>query len=865
MAATLYLVDGMSSIYRAYHGIQGLATKQGIPTNAVFGFTNMLRKLIVEEEPDYLGIAMDVPGPTFRHELYADYKATRRPMPEDLVQQIPYVIQVCKALKIPVISCEKYEADDVIGTLVRQGVKAGLQVVVVTIDKDMFQLVSDEVTILDTRTMTRLNPSKVEEKFGVSPEKVIDVLSLVGDPSDNIPGAPGIGKKGARQLILEYDNLDNLLSSCDQVSRKSYRESLQGNEALIRQSLDLVTIRDNLPLELNLDELKLSEPEYDGARKLFEELEFSALLEDFSSTRELVQLDYRALETVEELQELIVRIKGNIAGLSLLYSFDNRSLVVKAMAVCEEKQKAVFIPQKLLESCPAEISQLVKQPRGWVIHNLKSLHLVAQSQDWVLTSSLQDTMLMAYLLNPNPNDFSLEKLAPEYLQCRATKMESGEDGEKAFHILCERADFGLQLFAVLDPQLESKRMDELFNEIEVPLVGVLVRMEGHGVKVNCELLAQMSNKLTKNIEQVTDRIYEIADEEFNINSSKQLSAVLFEKLNLPGAKKTRKAGHYATGVEVLKDLAETHEIARLVLDYREMAKLKNTYLDALPKLVNSKTGRIHTSYNQTVAATGRLSSSNPNLQNIPIRSELGREIRRAFIAEPGYLILAADYSQIELRIMAHLSKDPVLVDAFLKGEDIHERTAREVFGMQALMNPRECRRHAKAINFGIMYGLSAFGLAQSLKIDRQEAQKFIDDYFEKYKGIEVWRARILEEVNKTGYVTTLFGRVRPIPEIHSKNRNIRNFGERTAINAPIQGTAADLIKKAMVAIDHEISDRQMKSKLIMQVHDELVLEVEDRELEQISLLVREKMEGVADLIVPLQVDLVTGSSWFEAK
>jgi DNA polymerase-1 len=408
-------------------------------------------------------------------------------------------------------------------------------------------------------------------------------------------------------------------------------------------------------------------------------------------------------------------------------------------------------------------------------------------------------------------------------------------------------------------------MDDLFKEIEVPLVGVLVRMEEHGVKVNCDFLTQMSNKLTKNIGQVADKIHEIADEEFNINSSKQLSAVLFEKLNLPGAKKTRKADHYATGVEVLKVLAETHEIARLILDYREMAKLKNTYLDALPKLVNPKTGRIHTSYNQTVAATGRLSSSNPNLQNIPIRSELGREIRRAFIAEPGYSILAADYSQIELRIMAHLSEDPVLVDAFLKGEDIHERTAREVFGMQAIMNPRECRRHAKAINFGIMYGLSAFGLAKSLQIDRREAQKFIDDYFGKYSGIEVWRARILEDVNKSGYVTTLFGRIRPIPEIYSKNRNMRNFGERTAINAPIQGTAADLIKKAMIEIDHEIFHRQMKSKLIMQVHDELVLEVEDGELEQISFLVREKMEGVADLIVPLQVDLATGSSWFEAK
>ena len=868
VAATLYLVDGMSNIYRAYHAIQGLTNKQGLPTNAVLGFTNMLRKLIEEEKPDYLGVAIDVPGPTIRHERYAGYKATRRPMPEDLVQQIPYILQVCEVLRIPVISCERYEADDVIGTLARQAVEEGLQVVMVTIDKDMFQLVSDQVTLLDTRTMTRLDPSKVEEKFGVMPEKVVDVLSLVGDPSDNIPGAPGIGQKGARQLIQEYGGLDNLLSSRDQISRKSYRESLQENEELIRQSLDLVTIRKDLPVELNLDELRLSEPEYEGAQKLFAELEFSALIEAFSPTRETVQADYQRLETVQELHELAARIKGKTAGLALLYSVNNHPATLQAMAVCEGKRRALSIPQELLERHPSEVAQLLSQPREWIIHDLKTLHLFVRLQGWTLPNDLQDTMLMAYLLNPNSNDFSLEKLTLEYLQYKLTKAETEEEGlfgEEAVHSLCERADLTLQLREVLAPQLEEKNLENLLREIEGPLVGVLVRMEEHGVKVNCELLAQMSGELARDIQELTGKIYKIADEEFNINSPKQLSVVLFEKLNLPRAKKTRKASHYATGVEVLEELAATYEIARLILDYREMTKLKNTYLDALPRLVNPQTGRIHTSYNQTVAATGRLSSSNPNLQNIPIRSELGRKIRRAFIAESGYSILAADYSQIELCVMAHLSEDPVLVDAFLKGEDIHERTAREVFGMQALMNPHEYRRHAKVINFGIMYGLSAFGLAQSLKINRLEAQRFIDDYFKRYQGVKAWIEETLEKVHEKGYVTTLFGRIRPIPEIQSKNRNLRNFGERTAINAPIQGTAADLIKKAMISIDHEISRRKMKSKLIMQVHDELVLEVEDSEVEQMRALVKAKMEGVEDLIVPLQIDLAVGSSWFDAK
>ncbi|MFB3068735.1 MAG: DNA polymerase I, partial [Acidobacteriota bacterium] len=550
------------------------------------------------------------------------------------------------------------------------------------------------------------------------------------------------------------------------------------------------------------------------------------------------------------------------------YSRFIESVETRALSVTNEARRAWYLPEELWKVESDEVSQLFERPEQWVIHDLKPLCFFAKRQGWKLKENTQDTMLMAYLAKPNQKNFSLTQLGLDYLQHKLQKPESDEEGlfgEQMVEVLCEQADVTFQLYDVLRPQIREKDLEELLEEVEIPLVPVLARMEEQGVKVNCDLLKQMSQEVEGEISRLTREIYGIADEEFNLNSPRQLSTVLFEKLHLPVAKKTRKGGHYATGVEVLEGLAETYEIARLILDYRELSKLKNTYLDALPRLVNSRTGRIHTSYNQMVAATGRLSSSNPNLQNIPIKSKLGRKIRLAFISEPGYQILAADYSQIELRVMAHLSQDPVLVEAFLKGEDIHERTAREVFGMNAMMNSQEFRRHAKVINFGIMYGLSAFGLAQSLKINRKEAQQFIDSYFKKYQGVRTWIDRTLEEVYEKGYVKTLFGRIRQIPEIRSKNRNLRNFAERTAINTPIQGTAADLIKKAMVSLDRELSRQKLKSRLISQVHDELLFEVEDSEVEKMKKLVKEKMEGAAELRVPLQVDLAVGPSWLEAK
>ncbi len=862
MPEKLYLIDCMSHVYRAYYAIRGLTNRQGKPTNAVYGFTNMLRKLISEENPHYLGVVIDPAGPTVRHEQFEEYKATRRPMPDDLKEQMPDIHRVLKVLRVPVLSLEKYEADDVIGTLAQKAVSRGLDVVIVTIDKDMFQLVTDKITILDTRTMLRLDPAGVGEKFGVPPAKVIDVLSLVGDSSDNIPGAPGIGEKGAIKLIAKYGGLEELLEHRDEISHKTYRKSLQQNEEQILQSRALVRIHLDLPVDLDLEDLRLSEPDRSAVRELFTELEFVSLIEDFLPSTEELTTEYARIDTAQQLKALEKQVKGETLALAFAQSHGPAG----SFAISAKPQTAVWISGDLITKASAQLQALLDSAALLVVHDLKPLLASSNGIPARLPAGTRDTMLMAYLLRPNQTDFSLSKLALDYLQYRLVeRKQSGDLFEAAHDTLCQKADLTGQLHRAMEPEIDRAGLVRLLDEIELPLVGVLAAMEQVGVKVDTALLERMSLEMEGEIEELTRRIFAIADGEFNINSPKQLAEVLFERLNLPVVKRTRKAGHYATGVEVLENLAQSYEIAQLILEYRELTKLKNTYLDALPKLVDPETGRIHTSYNQMVAATGRLSSSNPNLQNIPIKSELGRKIRRAFVAEQGYKMVAADYSQIELRVMAHLSGDRVLVEAFQKGEDIHERTAREVFGMNAVMDPREFRRHAKVINFGIMYGLSAFGLAQSLKIDRREAQKFIDDYFERYQGVKEWIETTLEEARKTGFVTTLFGRIRQIPELRSRNWNQRNFGERTAINAPIQGTAADLIKMAMVAIHGEFQRRKLRSRLILQVHDELVFEARLAELDEVKKLVVDRMEGVAKLSVPLKVDLAVGDSWYEAK
>ncbi len=858
----------MSHVYRAYHAIKGLTNRQGLSTNAVYGFTVMLRKLIQDEEPEYLAVAFDPRGPTVRHEQFAEYKATRARMPADLAEQLPYIHRLCDALKVPTITVEGYEADDVIGTLTRRAREKDLDVVIVSIDKDLLQLVDERVSVLDTRNNTLFTPEKVAEKWGVRPDQLVDVLSLIGDTSDNIPGAPGIGEKGARTLISDFGSLDNLLVQSEQVSRKSYRESLGENADQIRSSRELIRVYTDLSIDLDIDRLQVGEADVGALRALFEDMEFSSLLEDLPQDTPVLEPRVQRVKSVSELERSAARLKEAALGIAVWYEGDSPLKgEIQGLALYPGSGATLFLGGELIREAKAEIEAILSAAAQLRAHDLKLFRLAARRASWAveLPESL-DTMLMAYLLEPNQRDFSLEKIAGDYLGLNLKSQATGSllQNEKPVD-LCRQAMAVYRLADDLLPRVRENGLEELLMDAEMPLVAVLADMEWVGVRIDTELLEAQSMELEGEIAELTRQIYEDAGEEFNLNSPKQLAYILFEKMNLPSSRKTGKAGHLSTGVEVLEELAGSFDIAQRILDYRELAKLKGTYVDALPKLVDPRTGRIHASFNQMVASTGRLSSSNPNLQNIPIRGEQGRRIRKAFIADEGHLILSADYSQIELRVMAHLSEDPVLVEAFQSGEDIHERTAREVFGESSGLSRQEQRRRAKVINFGIMYGLSAYGLAKSLKIDRSEAQQFIDDYFDRYKGVQVWIDRTLEEAERTGLVKTMFGRIRQVPEIKSKNRNIREFARRTAINAPIQGSAADLIKVAMVAIHQRLRDESWKSKLIMQVHDELVFEAESGEVDRLAALVTEEMEGVTEMKVPLKVDPAMGPSWFDAK
>ncbi|MBN2318071.1 MAG: DNA polymerase I [Acidobacteria bacterium] len=869
----LFLIDGMSHIYRAFYAIRNLSNSSGMPTNAVFGFTSMLRKLIQEQKPEYIGVALDLEGPTVRHEKYEEYKATRKPTPPDLIQQIPYIRKVCDVFHVPVIGYEGYEADDVIGTLASQATEQGLETVIVTSDKDMLQLVSKHVCVLDTmKDNLILDGPKVEEKMGVRPDQVTDLLGLWGDASDNIPGAPGIGEKGAKDLIRTFGSIEALLEDPDKVKKKSYRESLRDNAELIRMSRELATIQKNLPIHLDLSSLVLSEPDRKSAYALFSELEFNSLKREFHDEEKRPPVKGKwftdsgsdsILKKLTAEEGLYVQLGctenalgrktarfGCILGDSgdaLLFDLSNKADAGSWRRLMEDGA----LPKICWDS---KLWLLSQQPLG--------MHVAAMPED---------AMLMAFLTASNAGDYSLRRWAMDRLDVSLTegRIENGgllpPDPDKMADSLCLQVESLRQLYKALQPSLDQQKLRDLYEEIERPLVPVLADMEETGIKVDRGILQQMSSEMEKQLEGLTRKIYEAAGEEFNINSPKQLGTILFEKLNLPIRKKTRKTGSYSTDQAVLEELAQTYDLPKLILDFRQIAKLKSTYVDALPALVHPQTGRVHTSFNQTGAATGRLSSSDPNLQNIPIRSDTGRLIRRAFVAEKGNVLISADYSQVELRILAHLSGDEVLVDAFRAGEDIHDRTAREVFSAAEMDNPAECRRRAKVINFGIIYGLSAFGLSQTLGISREKSQAFIDAYFQRYHGVRTWLDATIEEARSIGMVRTLFGRIRPIPDIHSKDYNMRQFAERTAVNSPIQGTAADIIKIAMIRVHKALRQKQLSSKILLQVHDELVLEAPASEVETVSALVREEMEEAASLEVPLDVDLKVADNWMDAK
>jgi DNA polymerase-1 len=871
-AKRLFLIDGMSHIYRAFYAIRNLCNSKGLPTNAVFGFTAMLRKLIEEHRPEYIGVALDLEGPTIRHEKYEAYKATRKPMPPELVQQIPYILRVCEAFCVPVIGFQGYEADDVIGTLSLKATGQGLESVIVTSDKDMLQLVSDRVRVLDTAKDVMLDAEKVKEKMGVMPEQVADLLGLWGDASDNIPGAPGIGEKGAKELIQTFGDLESVLSNWEKVKRKAYQESLRDNVELIRTSRELATIQRDLPIELDLKSLILSDPDRKSAFELFSELEFKGLVKEFVDDEEPAPMKAKWLadaNSEEVIQSLSLQSKLYVT-LSYSEGMLNRK-IAEIACVQGDSGEAVLFDLKS-ESQSIHWRNLAENESVHVVCWNSKLYMLSQESRGIHAKQApEDVMLMAFLTAPNAGDYSMNHWALEQLHISLPDEKSDAQGsllsepEKVAEGLCRRLECLRSLYEMLRIRVDQQLLRNLYDEIELPLVPVLADMERIGIRVDRSVLQQMSSAMEKQLSALTSGIYQAAGTEFNINSTKQLGEILFGKLNLPALKKTRKTGGYSTDQAVLEELAQTYEIPKLILEYRQITKLKSTYVDALPALIHPRTGRVHTSYNQTGAATGRLSSSDPNLQNIPIRSELGRLIRSAFVPERGMRLIAADYSQVELRILAHLSEDEVLVGAFRAGEDIHDRTAREVFSEAELQNRSECRRRAKVINFGIVYGLSAFGLSQTLGIKREDAQAFIDAYFRRYHGVRSWLDRTVEEVRSRGYAKTLFGRIRPIPDINSKDNNIRHFAERTAVNSPIQGTAADIIKIAMIRIHKALREKGMLSRILLQVHDELVLEVPEAETDEARILVQEKMEGAADLLVPVKVDLNVAGNWMEMK
>jgi len=884
---TIYLIDGSNYLYRAFYAIRELSNSRGFPTNAIYGFTNMLLKLLREREPEYIAVTFDLKGPTFRHEAYDQYKATRKVTPEALVVQIPYIKEMIRGFSIPILEQQGIEADDIIGTLACRFAGEGKKVVIVSGDKDMMQLISPEVIMIDTMTDRTYDVPAVKDRFGVEPEIVPEILGLMGDTSDNIPGVPGIGPKGAMRLIQEYGSIEEVIRNVDRLHNGRIRESLRtyADQALL--SRDLAQIRTDVPLTFELEEARLRKPDREVLTRLFREMEFSSLLQEFSAAEKSRENTYALLRTPEALLAFLepLRKSGTMVLEMVLSHAEPMRAELIGLALELASGEAGYLPlgaaQEGGDSSPTEkevlsilTSILADEKVTLVGHDLKTILIVLSRKGLKVKSPLLDTMVAAYILNPARRGFELSEVVQDHLQRHVDPLRkligSGSQAQSPASMppeclrdfACRRVEVVLELASLLVEKLDDAGMRRLFDSVEMPLVAVLAAMEEKGVLVDVDLLKEMSQELNHLLCLSEGKIYALAGEKFNIASPKQLQTILFEKMHLPKGKKTK--GGYSTDVEVLSQLALNHELPAEILSFRSMAKLKSTYIDTLPSLVNPQTGRIHTSYNQTVAATGRLSSSNPNLQNIPVRTLEGKRIRQAFIAPPGWVMVSADYSQIELRVLAHLSEDPLLIDAFLAGEDIHSRTAADIFGVFPEMINGEMRRQAKVINFGVLYGMSAFGLSRELGISQKQAQAYIDGYFKKYSGVRNYLDGVLDQAREKGYVTTLLNRRRYLPEINSGNSAVRQLAERMAINAPIQGTAADLIKMAMLKIAALIQEKGMKSAMTMQVHDELVFEVPLDEKDRLMDLVRQEMEGVVQLKAALKVDIAVGQNWDEA-
>jgi DNA polymerase I len=912
----VFLLDSMSFIFRAYHAMQRqrpMSTRTGVPTAATYVFVNMINKLRRDFAPEYFAAIFDVSAPVFRDERakamtavrkwniktqtfeeveYGGYKANRTEMPSDLAQQLPYIRRALEAFRIPILQAEGFEADDVIGTLAKEASEQGHPVFVVSNDKDMLQLVTDDVKVLNpVKENLVLDRDKVLETLGVSPEKVIDVMALRGDAIDNIPGAPGIGDKGSVEIIQQFGSLDAALDRAEEVKRKTYRESLQNNRENILLSKELVTIHCAVPVELDLEAMRTQSPDLNACRTLFTELEFTTLLKELAPPAEIPDVQCILDPTPEQVAAFLALAKehgfafafasSEIEGLAEQVSeqeteaAEEREPELKTMSLLDlidettaAENKANSAPPQLRIGVAAETANalvLTLDPLKLLledasipkrVHDLKAALRVLAHHNVTLRGAIDDVMLYSYLVNPTHASHRLSDVTARFRN--HPLRETGEN------VLPEAAHAVYTLAPVLREERDAQKNRSVYDDIDLPLVPILLSMEQAGVRIDANVLRVMADKLGSEMERVGEEVFSLSGHRFNINSPKQLGDVLFNKMALPRPLKYGKGKVISTAQDVLEDLAQHNDVPRLVLEYRQLAKLKSNYVDSLPLLADNE-GRVHTTFNQVGTATGRLSSTNPNLQNIPIRTSLGREIRAAFIAAPGRVLLSADYSQIELRLMAHFSEDPLLVRAYTTGQDIHTLTASEVFGVAPEAMDKETRNRAKAVNFGIVYGISPFGLAQNLGIDQHEARLYIDTYFARYQGVRAYIDRVIEETRREQMVRTLFGRVRPIPDIQSRNANLRGFAERTAVNTPLQGTAADLIKLAMIRIAKRLEAEHLRTQMTLQVHDELLFDVPQGEVEAVQTMVKQEMENVVALKVPLVAEIGVGSNWRDLK
>jgi DNA polymerase I len=892
----LYLIDGSSQMYRAYHApvrtADGglLRNAQGTPTNAVYIFVTMLRKLLNEHHPEFIAASFDLPGRTFRDELVADYKANRAPMPDELAQQIPMVHAACEALGVPILTSERYEADDVIGTLAEKAAAAGFEVAIVTGDKDFFQLVRNGIKVFNPRDEgTWYDADGVKEKFGVPPGLVVDVLALMGDTIDNIKGVPGIGEKGARELIAQYGSLENLIAHASDVKNKRYREGLLANVDNARQSRELARIRTDVPVEFDSDAVRFRGGSREASFRIFNELGFRAFAKEYAPDAKTTAKRYRTILDEEALRQLAGRLRA--AGRFALRVLPDGPTAMRAsivgLAFSTAPRDADYVPvghRSLAADATLPLDVVVDALRPVLEdeavkkagHDLKFDAIVLARHGITLRGLETDTMLASFLLDSSRAEHRLEDLSLEHTSYKALSEEdvcgrgvralslADVPVEAALDYAGERADLVGQLSPRFRELLQQEQLIEVYDTIELPLIPALIAIERAGVRLDGAALAAQSQKIEQELAQRTAQIYDASGGEFNINSPKQLSEILFDKLQLPVLKRTGASRAPSTAVEVLEELALSHDLPRQILEWRALMKLKGTYIDALPQLVNPDTGRVHTCLNQAGAATGRLSSSDPNLQNIPIKTALGREIRRAFIADPDHVLISADYSQIEFRVLAHMSEDPVLVEAFREGADFHERTATKIFGADSARDPHQLRSIAKMVNYALLYGKSAFTLSKDIGVSQQEAQEFIEGYFAGFPRVRGFIDRTLADARVSGVVKTIYGRRRLVPDLNSRNGQLRMAAERIAVNMPIQGTAADIMKRAMIDV-HAALATYPDARMILTVHDELLFEVPRSRADEYGEIVRSAMQGAATLIVPLTVDVGIGDNWNDAK